>query len=326
MELIDNQLRNILRPGEHSSGKTPAVPRISDREFRESLNPIPLPPEHGVSGNKDILLIPIFNGWGATESYARIGAWVFYSFLSHSDAIEQGVDVKFYIEETALDSVSDVLRENHICLEKDVLTFEWRHTDYYSISQKLQTLCDDWLLSYENIFVADADTFAMPSMTGERLQLFSKLKNEQRSLCSVIPQQDITFFSVLCRIFSGVVKTKPKEIGEFMKCLEHSEYLSKNMWHHPISVPITWMFMFKPCLLRHEYPTFRKWFDDYGYRIYTDEEVLGIGSLLGHIAFGTDLAHRYSVKIGSLKTQEACIRHGEMNRPDDIEEFYRRIL
>jgi len=317
--LIDDSLRNILSPEPPVSGKT-----LSDQEFRESLKPISMPPEHRGSG-KDILLIPIFNAFGCTESYAKIGTWAFYSFLSHSDAIEQGVDVKLYVEEKALDSVSEVLKENRICLETDVLSFKWQHTDYSSISQKLHTLLDDRLLDYDNVCVADTDTFAMPSMTGERLQLFSKLRNEYRSLCSIIPQQDTTFFTVLGRIFSDVIKTKPKEIGEFARDLEHLGYISKDRWHFPISVPVTWLFTFKPSLLRSQYPTFSKWFNSVGYLIFTDEEVLNIGALLGYIAYGTDLSQQHSIKVGDIHTQEASLVHGEMNNPDEVETFYKRL-
>lgn len=296
-------------------------------EFRESLKPILSLPERSSFEKKDILLIPIFNAFECTVSYAKMAAYALYSFLANSDLIEQNVDVKLYIEEKALDSVSEVLKENQICLETDVMAFKWQHRDYYSISQKLHTLLDDRLLSYENVFVADTDTFIFPSVSGDRLSLFSTLKNEHRALCSIIPQEGTTLLSLLSACFYSFFTGKPR--ADTFQDLQRDVLLSPMMnlkLNCPVHVPTTWLFMFKPCLLRHEYPTFGKWFDDYGYCIYTDEEVLGIGSLLGHIAFGTDLAHRHSVKIGSLKTQEACIRHGEMDHPDDIEEFYRRIL
>ena len=318
---IDHYLRNILRPKPSLSESTPF-----DKEFRENLKPIPtLPKRSDISKKKDILLIPVFNAFGCTESYAKIGAWAFYSFLANSDAIEQGVDVKLYIEETALDSVSDILRENRICFETDVLSFKWHLTDYYSLSQKLYTLLDDRLLSYENVFVADADTFSMPSIAGDRLELFSKLKTEHKSFCSIMSQQDTTVFTLLCKIFSKVIKTRSREISDFMEYVEDSVYINNDIWHYPVSVPITWMFMFKPSVLRSEFPTFLKWFGSVGHLIYTDEEVLAMGNLLGHIDYQTDLAHRHSIKIGDIHTQDACVVHGEINDSAYVGKFYERF-
>ena len=309
-------------------------------EFRNSLSPIPkLPRQVSQRPKNRIVLIPIFR-WSAAElaSYAKSAAWTFYSLLANTDATDQGVDVKLYVEETAADTVFPVLEENHINTKTQVILFKWAHEDVCMLPQKLYTLSDDRLLDYEVVFVVDADVYAFRSVSGETLSLFQNIfeSNSLGTLSIIRSHRALEEFDKsLCGLLWDIISSTIRNVSH-----EHRQRLKKEMWNGPISSlslkdptpsPITWFFAFLPNRFRQEYPKFGDWFHDYGYFIHhSDEEVLRFAALLGHIKFDTNLAERCNIRIGSTSElaiiKEAYLGHDELTRQEYIKIFYKRIL
>ena len=309
-------------------------------EFRNSLSPIPkLPRQVSLHSKKRIVLIPIFRCSGEPASYARSAAWTFYSLLANTDVAAQGVDVKLYVEETAADVVFPVLQENGIDSKTQVILFKWAHEDVYKLPQKLHTLSDDRLLDYEVVFVVDADVYAFRSVSGETLSLFQNIfESNNLGILSIIRSRkgleefETSIYGLLWDIISSATYN--------LLLKEHYHRLKKEIWNGPISslslkypspMPINWFFAFLPNRFRQEYPKFGDWFHDYGYFVHhSDEEVLCVATLLGHIKFDVNLAERCNIRIGNTSElpiiKEAYLGHEELTKQEYIEIFYNRIL
>lgn len=130
--------------------------------------------------------------------YLRSALWSRNSWLVNSDAIEHGVDVKLYIEDVLFEHAKDWLVEQHIDLERDVITFscpliepELRTQSYQSgrwayWGRKMVSFWDPQLSSYERIVCCDSDTY-VASPPGFRFDFFEKLENltdYQKTACA----------------------------------------------------------------------------------------------------------------------------------------------
>ena len=87
-----------------------------------------------------------------------------HSWLTHTDAVPHGIEIKFYIEDVLEDDVVPILEVNRIN-ENDVIFFEGSSFENDSIprlvGKKLATFVDPRFREYDWLFVMDCDIFAM---------------------------------------------------------------------------------------------------------------------------------------------------------------------
>ena len=119
-----------------------------------------------------LALIPLFADVHyretAIDAFVRAAIYSRWSCLEYTDAAAQGVSVKFYVEETLCERLTDVFRANHIDLEEDVVWFRAPFiTDrlgggWARLSKKMCSYSDTRLAGFDWIVVWDADIFFRP--------------------------------------------------------------------------------------------------------------------------------------------------------------------
>lgn len=140
------------------------------------------PPRNDMISNEFIVLIPIFSDdWEKTFdrnkpydqqiilSYLQSALWARYCWLTNSDAMCYGVDVRIYVEDILEDIVRDKIESTHHNWDTDVFTFsvpplksktENARGSWGRLAKDLCPIMDKRLKDYaETIIVADADHF-----------------------------------------------------------------------------------------------------------------------------------------------------------------------
>lgn len=129
-----------------------------------------------------LMLIHLF-----TDGYTRnknIHAWIRsaiysrWSVLRNTDAVAEGIEVKFYIEDKLKHTLWDTLKKNFIDPDRDVIWFaapplpksetgEWAY-----LTKKLSSYWDERFVDYDWVLCTDADLFYLPLPN----EMFSKIK------------------------------------------------------------------------------------------------------------------------------------------------------
>ena len=125
-----------------------------------------------------LMLLPLVQSYRDiryVEEVGTIGAiWSRHSWLMNTDAIEHGVEIKFYIEDKVKDDAMPILKANSINMS-DVLFFNAKEFENDTASRlagkKIAAFVDLRFKEYDWIFVMDCDIFAM-SETGEKIPFF----------------------------------------------------------------------------------------------------------------------------------------------------------
>ena len=123
------------------------------------------PPTPQTVDTETVALIVLFS-----DAYRRVEnlqAWVraaIYSrgsALKYTDAVKQGVEVKLYIEDVLRPMLTPSLEENFVDVDKDVVWFTPPTIDgvWGYLGKQMCPYWDPQLLTYDRIFVWDADTF-----------------------------------------------------------------------------------------------------------------------------------------------------------------------
>lgn len=128
-----------------------------------------------------IVLIPLARMnkhiYYATKDGGMIGAiWARHTWLTSTDAIDYGIEIKFYIEDVLESAVLPILKENRIDM-KDVIFFDGSELENDEVirlvGKKMIPFWDVRFKDYDWIFTMDCDIFAM-APAGKKLPFFEE--------------------------------------------------------------------------------------------------------------------------------------------------------
>lgn len=135
------------------------------------------PPRIEHVDTRGVLLSPLFESkpWhDGIIHHNGIGAiWARRSWLLNSDAIDFGVEVKFYVEQKMLSEAAPIFRDNYV-EDRDILVFDGTPYDenawlrdqagvFTGEAKKCSIFTNSDLADYEWVFMADSDLFVMSS-------------------------------------------------------------------------------------------------------------------------------------------------------------------
>ena len=132
-----------------------------------------------------LMLFPLFKS-GARDTYITDGGviggiWARHTWLKHTDALNYGIEVKFYIDEKVKDIALPIFEVNGIDTD-DLLFFDSDPIEREDLganhppSKKLVAFADDRFKDYDWIIIIDCDIFVM-SFTGVPVPFFEKFFN-----------------------------------------------------------------------------------------------------------------------------------------------------
>ena len=127
---------------------------------------------------------------GTLGHHAMRGAiWSRHSFLRYSDAIQEGVALKFYIEERCLDAVAPILEANHFDVASDVILFDGTRLEgepATHFGKKLAVFSDESFRDFDWVCLVDMDLF-LSSVHGQSVtcSLFNYLQKRKPCLGAV---------------------------------------------------------------------------------------------------------------------------------------------
>ncbi len=142
-------------------------------------------PRVEIPSKRLLMLFPFFKGNG-TDTYLMDGGviggiWARHTWLKHTDALNYGIEMKFYIDEKVKDIAFPIFEANGIdtdhllFFDSDPIEREDLGRDF-QFTKKLAAFGDDRFKDYDWIIIIDCDIFAM-SFTGEPVPFFEKFFN-----------------------------------------------------------------------------------------------------------------------------------------------------
>ena len=149
--------------------------------------------------NKILVLWPLFHTtdcdgpdprWGTVVHHGvRSAIWSRSSFFLHTDAIPEGVELKFYIEERCMDVATPIFEQNNININEEVITFDGSRLEgdpRSTIGKKMCSFNDPRFSNYEWVCQADMDLFCS-SVNAEpmRFPFFAKLRELEPKVGSI---------------------------------------------------------------------------------------------------------------------------------------------
>ena len=115
-----------------------------------------------------VMLYPIFQEKGIPSNYHKLYVkstlWNMWSYIQNSNVVEEGIPLKFYIQDHVFEEEFDYLKRQGIT-ESDCIIFENRckrekfHSGHVNLALKLYPFLDKRLADYEKVFINDADMF-----------------------------------------------------------------------------------------------------------------------------------------------------------------------
>lgn len=244
---------------------------------------------------KSLALIPLFSDVyvdsGTLKSLVHSALYSRLSALVNTDAPYLGVAVKFYIESTLRDHVSQTLVDNGIDLESDVIWFKIKKTDTPPayLSKKMCAFYDDRFLNVERLFLWDADFFFLEC----RAPLFSKFlslpavftayrnrcldDDYKASLARYVRQSDVSVDSILSGIGLEPLARTPADI----------------------EVPVGYFYSFPAQYFHRAYPDWIAWMRKYSLYLGGDEEVLAMSAAKFNFLVAS-FKERLGITIGSF--------------------------
>ena len=134
-----------------------------------------IPPRPITVSKKGIVLLPLFKNPDVIAHHAAVCAcWAHRSWLRYSDAIDYGIEVKFYVDERVRDTAMPILQRNFIH-DNDVIFHN--NAEQFDVAypttaiQKAASYTDDRFADYDWIVDVDTDIFVM-SPNREKLPFF----------------------------------------------------------------------------------------------------------------------------------------------------------
>ena len=149
-----------------------------------------------------LMLLPLFQSHKA-ERYVTegggIGAvWSRHSWLTNTDAVEHGIEIKFYIEDKVKDDAMPILKASSIDMD-DVLFFNAKEFEHETIprnyGKKIAAFVDPQFKEYDWILMIDADIFAV-SEIGEKVPFFDAffkgcVEGQIGNPCSMVREEGV---------------------------------------------------------------------------------------------------------------------------------------
>ncbi len=146
------------------------------------------PQSENIRNTKHIALIPLFSDAYKPieniDAFMRAAIYSRWTCLQHTDAIEQGVEVKLYVEDLLRDRLEDVMLDNYIDPDKHVLWFnappleKTEHGIHGYLGKQMYPYWDKRVAHYDRITVWDADLFFLPAAK-TLFERFHKLPESQ---------------------------------------------------------------------------------------------------------------------------------------------------
>ena len=145
-----------------------------------------------------LVLFPLFSarrGVDYVKESGAIGAvWARDSWLRNTDAIEYGIEMKFYVEDKVSDRAIPILQSNFVDME-DVLLFNAEGFGDTHFSKKIVAFTDLRFREYDWILVMDIDIFAV-SETGAKVPFFHAffegcIEGQIGNCCSLVRENGV---------------------------------------------------------------------------------------------------------------------------------------
>ena len=134
-----------------------------------------IPPRSSTVSKKGIVLLPLFKNPEVIAHHAAVCAcWAHRSWLLYTDAIDYGIEVKFYVDERVRDTAIPILERNFIREDEVIFHDNARQFDvnYQTTAiQKAAAYTDNRFEDYDWIFDVDTDIFIM-SPNREKMPFF----------------------------------------------------------------------------------------------------------------------------------------------------------
>lgn len=143
--------------------------RLPDMEYA--------PPRVESPSKRAIVLIPLFESkpWhDGIVHHNGIGAiWARQSWLRFTDALDLGIEIKFYVEQKMLSEAAQIFRDNYVD-DRDILIFDGTPFDerawlcdnlgsFTGEAKKCSMFTNPDLADYEWVFMVDSDVFVVSS-------------------------------------------------------------------------------------------------------------------------------------------------------------------
>ena len=206
-----------------------------------------------------------------------------WSALMYTDAIAQGIEVKFYFEDVLRQMLEPVLLENHVDPDKDVIWFHasppkdkvWGH-----LGKKMVTYWDPQLQHYDRIITWDADTFFLPRPNN----MFEKLNN--------IPTDKIGFFRAFLMEWnirkSGFISrverdTNKSEVSVYK--LFKMSGVNLNGFTNGVYKMSGFLWTYSPAYFHKHHTDFVNWMSTHAPYLGNDEETLAMAAQVFKLKF-----------------------------------------
>lgn len=175
-------------------------------------------PHYEVRGNI-ILIWPLYGigkiGFDALLHHGvRSAVWSRSTFLRYTDAISQGVELKFYVESSALDVIAPIFEACRVDISREVLTFDGTpfHAENISgLGKSLAMFTDSQFAEYDWVGTPDFDIF-----------------------CSVAKAQSVQY------PFFAKLQLLALEMVALSDCLEEYPIQEATWWHERIGGYDAW--------------------------------------------------------------------------------------
>lgn len=146
--------------------------RLAQARLPDMLHPSP---KTEAAKTDAVVLILLFDSWRSRHilSYFRLAMWARHSWLTHTDAMDYGVDVKLYIDSTLEEQLRPYCEKNFIDWDTDVQLFKAEPTIQHG--KKMYPYVDPELKKYQQVIVVDADCAVLKHVDAPKLPFFEKL-------------------------------------------------------------------------------------------------------------------------------------------------------
>ena len=265
------------------------------------------------------------------QAWVRGAIYNRWSALMYTDAIAQGIEVKFYFEDVLRQMLEPVLLENHVDPDKDVIWFHasppqdkvWGH-----LGKKMVTYWDPQLQHYDRIINWDADTFFLPRPN----KMFEKLHN--------IPTDKIAFFRAFLMEwairksgFIAKVQRDTRKSNIPVDKLFAMSGVNPNDFTDSVYKMSGFLWTYSPAYFHKHCTDFVNWMSTHAPYLGNDEETLSIAAQLFNMEF-LSLYEPLGLKMHQIDilldlddaAKDINIVHGMFHAKDEKQAAFHKLL
>ena len=251
--------------------------------FFQTLPNLSAPAPNTTEPGNILALIPVFDDpyfFGMFPDYLKAAIYAQQTWLLHSDARDENVAIKLYIEDTQRSKALPILEANGIP-ETDVIWFnapplpDTENGFWGRLGKKLCLYWDPQLAAYEKIVYWDADTFKLPDPKHRNFfaraadEMFFNFIQTATSMRSVWRPQMIR--SSVNNVYLGKLP-----IQDIFARAGLGRVLQEVTG--PLTRPIGLLSVYPAATFRSQYSQCLTWIRDYGPYIGDDEFVIGLAA------------------------------------------------